>query len=45
MMLFGGFPGGSVVQNAPANAGGTGLIAGSGGSPGEEMATQSSVLV
>ena len=30
-----GFPGGSVVKNLPANAGGMSLIAGSEGSPGE----------
>ena len=30
-----GFPGGSVVKNLPANAGDTGLIPGSGTSPGE----------
>ena len=30
-----GFPGGSVVKNLPANAGDTGLIPGSGRSPGE----------
>ena len=30
-----GFPGGSVVKNAPANAKGVGLIPGSGRSPGE----------
>ena len=30
-----GFPGGSVVKNPPANAGDTGLIPGSGRSPGE----------
>ena len=32
--VFGGFPGGSVVKNPPANAGDTGLIPGSGRSPG-----------
>ena len=31
-----GFLGGSVVKNPPANAGDTGLIPGSGRSPGEE---------
>ena len=31
-----GFPGGSVVKNPPANAGGTGFIPGSERSPGEE---------
>ena len=30
-----GFPGGSEVKNPPANAGDTGLIFGSGRSPGE----------
>ena len=30
-----GFPGGSVAKNPPANAGDTGLIPGSGRSPGE----------
>ena len=30
-----GFPSGSVVKNPPANAGDTGLISGSGRSPGE----------
>ena len=29
-----GFPGGSVVKNLPANAGDTGLVPGSGRSPG-----------
>ena len=31
-----GFPGGSVVKNPPANAGDSGLIPGSGRSPGGE---------
>ena len=31
-----GFPGGSAMKNPPANAGDTGLIPGSGRSPGEE---------
>ena len=31
----GGFPGGSVVKNLPANAGDTGSVLGSGRSPGE----------
>ena len=39
-----GFPGGSVVKNLPINAGDLGLIPGLGRSPGEEMATHSSVL-
>ena len=39
------FPGGSVVKNLPAKTGDTGLIPGSGRSPGEEeMATHSSIL-
>ena len=40
----GGFPGGSVVKNLPANAGDTGLIPGSGRSLEEKMATHSSIL-
>ena len=39
-----GFPGGSVIKNPPANPGDVGLVLGPGGSPGEEMATHSSVL-
>ena len=39
-----GFPSGSVVKNLPINAGDLGLIPGLGRSPGEEMATHSSVL-
>ena len=35
VLIFGGFPGGSVVRNLPANAGDVGLIPGSGRSPGE----------
>ena len=35
MLLPGGFPGDSVVQNSPANAGDVGLSPGSGISPGE----------
>ena len=38
------FPGGSVVKKPPDNAGDAGLIPGSGRSPGEEMATHSSIL-
>ena len=34
-ILFGGFPGGSVVKNLPANAGDAGLIPGVGRFPGE----------
>ena len=33
--MFKGFPSGSAVKNSPANAGDTGLIPGSGRSPGE----------
>ena len=43
-----GFPGGSVAKNPPANAGDKGdlgSIPGSGRSPGEGMATHSSILV
>ena len=39
-----GFPGGSVVQNLPANAGDLGLIPWSGRSLEKEMTTHSSVL-
>ena len=35
IIVKGGFPGGSVVKDPPANAGATGLIPGSGRSPGE----------
>ena len=34
-LVFGGFPGGSVVKNLPANGGNASLISGSGRSPGE----------
>ena len=34
-IMFGGFPGGSVVRNTPANAGDTGSIPGRERSPGE----------
>ena len=34
MINYGGFPCGSVVKNPPANAGDSGLITGSGRSPG-----------
>ena len=37
-------PGGTVVKNLPASAGGTGLIPGSGRSPGEGKATHSSII-
>ena len=36
IIVKGGFPGGSVVKDPPASAGATGLIPGSGRSPGEE---------
>ena len=39
-----GFPGGSVVNNLPANAGDMGSIPGSGISPGEGNATHSSTV-
>ena len=39
------FPGGSVAENPPANAGDTGLIPGLGRSPGEGNATQASILI
>ena len=38
------FPGGSAVKNPPANARDTGLIPGSGRSPGEGNGTHSSIL-
>ena len=38
------FPGGSGSREPACNAGGLGLIPGSGRSPGEGMATQSSIL-
>ena len=34
-MCQAGYPGGSVVKNPPANMGDSGLIPGSGGTPGE----------
>ena len=43
-MYNSGFPGGSVVKNPPANAGETGLILGSGRSPGEEMTFHFNIL-
>ena len=46
-ITFKGFPGGAVVKNLPANAGDArdvGSILGSGRSPGEGMATHSSIL-
>ena len=39
-----GFPGGSVVNNPPTNAGDTSLIPGLGRSLEKEMATHSSIL-
>ena len=39
-----GFPGGSEVKASARNAGDLGSIPGSGTSPGEEMATHSSIL-
>ena len=42
-----GFPSGTLIKNVPANAGDTrdeGLIPGLGRSPGEEIATHSSIL-
>ena len=42
--IYGGFPGGSVVKNPPANAGDGGSIPGSGKFPGEKLATHSSAL-
>ena len=39
-----GFPGGSVVKNAPANAGDSGLILGQEDPLEKEMATHSSIL-
>ena len=39
-----GFPGGSVIKNPPANAGGMSLIPGWGRSLEKEMATHSSIL-
>ena len=42
--VIGGFPGGSVVKNLPANAGDMGLTPRLGRSPEEGMATHSSIL-
>ena len=39
-----GFPGGSVVENRPANAGDTGLTSGSRRFPEKEMATHANIL-
>ena len=39
-----GFPGGSEVNNMPANTRGLGMIPRSGRSPGERMATHCSIL-
>ena len=41
---YGGFPGGSVVKNPPANARDTGLIFGLERPPEKEMAPHSSIL-
>ena len=43
-LLYFSFPGGSVVKNLPTRAGDLCLIPGLGRSPGEEMATHSSIL-
>jgi len=42
--MYRGFPVGSVVKSPPTNAGDTGLNPGLGRSPGEGMATHSSIL-
>ena len=42
--MYGGFPVGSVVKSPPTNAGDTSLNPGLGRSPGEGMATHSSIL-
>ena len=44
MNPYGGFPASSTVDNPTANAGDMGLIPGSERSPGEEMATHSTIL-
>ena len=44
-MCIKGFPGGSAGKNPSANAGDMGSILDPGRSPGEEMATHSSILV
>ena len=44
LYALGGFPGGSVVKNLPANTGDTGSIPGLGISPGGVMATHSSIF-
>ena len=44
LLLFKGFPGGSVIKNPPANAGDTGSVPGLGRSQEEEMATHSRIL-
>ena len=41
--FMGGFPGGTVVKNPPANARDAGLIPGARRSPGVEMAAHSSI--
>ena len=44
LLAYKGFLGGSVVKNPLTNAGNAGLILGLGTSPGEGMATHSSIL-
>ena len=39
-----GFPDGSVVKNSPTNTGEVGSVPGSGRSPGEDIASHSSIL-
>ena len=43
-LFYVGFPGGTVVKNPSANAGDVGSMPGLGRSPGEGMATHSSIL-
>ena len=43
-LVFNGFPGGAEVKASASNVGDLGLIPGSARSPGEEMATHSSIL-
>ena len=44
VLVYSGFPGGSVVKNLPANTGDVDLIPGSGRSPGEGNGNLSSIL-
>ena len=44
LLIYLGFPSSSVVKNPLANTGDVDLIPGSGRSPGEEIATRSSIL-